>query len=449
MNEPVRLSDIARCFHGVIPGAIATADSSGIPNITPVSQVYYLDDHHVAVPRLHSDKTSRNLDQTGAASIELYDPLSFQAYRLQVKLVTTETEGELFERMSTRIDAIASHAGMKGVLHLIGCDIFEVEAAVRVNGFLQEPAEPPGAQRDLSMVRRELEGLQALSDRIAGARELGSLFEAALDSLEEVFGFTHMMLLLREGEELVTVASRGYDSLRTVRLGEGLIGTAAERRYALRVTGLGEALRYSRAVRSALETAGMSAEFETPVPGLADVQAALIIPLCDRDQLFGALAVESRDPMAFDDWHEAYLALIGNQLALTMARMIADPARETPKSSDGVPIPAGARVGHRFSYFNKDESLFIDDDYLIRNIPAKIMWKLLREWKGSGRVDFTNRELRLDESLGLPELRDNLESRLILLRKRLDQKCTDVRIVPTGRGRFSLVIQSNVELQEH
>jgi hypothetical protein len=45
-------------------------------------------------------------------------------------------------------------------------------------------------------------------------------------------------------------------------------------------------------------------------------------------------------------------------------------------------------------------------------------------------------------------VRDNLESRLILLRKRLEEKCPEVQIRPVRRGRFELQIRCGVQLRE-
>jgi hypothetical protein len=56
--------------------------------------------------------------------------------------------------------------------------------------------------------------------------------------------------------------------------------------------------------------------------------------------------------------------------------------------------------------------------------------------------------MRLDPSLGLPPVKDNFESRLILLRNRLLDKCPAVQIVPAGRGRFSLRTCATLDMIE-
>ena len=455
MTAPVKLSDLSSCFQGVTPSLIATVDGRGVPNITYVSQVYYLDERHVALSCQFFNKTRRNLDENPRACVEMLDPLTLQAYRIRLRFLRSEKQGPLFDTMSARIEAIASATGMKGIFRLIAADVFEVQSLEKVEGFLagdrmSNESEAPS----LAGLRSEVRGLQWVSERINRARDLETLLHAALEALEEYFSFRHTSVLLYDEPcgKLVTLASRGYGESgigAEVLVGEGVIGTAARDRQVLRFSSLDADLAYGRAIRREASSEGECKDI--PLPGLADAKSVLAIPLAVGDRLVGVLSAEDRDPMRFGEWHEAYLQIIGNQIALGIDRMTAIDADAEPsqtRPSAAVSGEARGKTKRTLIYYRKDDAIFVDGEYLIKNIPARILWKLLDESRRTGRTEFTNREVRLDESLGLPPVKDNFESRLILLRHRLQEKCPDVQIVSTGRGRFALQTDAAIEMIE-
>ncbi len=363
--------------------------------------------------------------------------------------------------MRVRIDAIASHTGMTGVFKLLSADVYEVVSAEKVEGFIDTTHAEGEAEPASAGPRGELKALQLVSQRACRAKHLDELLNAVLETLDEGLGFRHSSFFMLDESEtkLFSVATRGYGVERVgaeVALGEGLIGTVAQERKLVRVSDVDEELRYGRAVRASAQRAGAGRALrpEIPLPGLPDAMSQMAIPLVVGQRLLGVLAVESPDRLSFDEWDEAFLEIVANQVAVTLDNLLHKAAEDegsaqpTPSEPPAPPSPSTAKQPLHFRFYTNDDCVFLEGEYLIRNVPGRILWKVLRELSGTRRTEFANRELRLDPWIGLPAVRDNLESRLVLLRKRLEEKCPDLRIVRTTRGRFKIETDRPVLLEE-
>lgn len=63
------------------------------------------------------------------------------------------------------------------------------------------------------------------------------------------------------------------------------------------------------------------------------------VPLLVQDRLVGILAVESKNPLVIDEWHEAFLDIVGNQVAIAIDRMLEDEEVLTPKHAPASALP--------------------------------------------------------------------------------------------------------------
>jgi hypothetical protein len=114
--------------------------------------------------------------------------------------------------------------------------------------------------------------------------------------------------------------------------------------------------------------------------------------------------------------------------------------------SAATPAPGGPATQVR--YYPADDSVFVDGEYVIKGVAGRVLWRLLRSYSDEQRVEFTNKEIRLDPYLELPDIKDNLEARLILLRSRMEERCPQMKIANTGRGRFRLDVTRPFDLRE-
>jgi hypothetical protein len=454
----IPLESLTSCFQGIIPAWLCTCSRDGVPNAAILSHVDYVDSRHVALSYQFFNKSKRNILENPQAMVRLIDADTMQSYSLRLRYVRTETSGPLFESMRLRIEAIASYSGLKGIFRLLGADIYEV---LSVAAIAYEPGMPVAPER-VSAAATEglpftLRALQELSDRIQRAPTLDCLLDSILETLESLFGFRHSMILLASERPdcLEMIASRGYPESGVgseVRFGDGIIGMVAEARKPIRISGMLRQFLYADAVAKRAREHGIrpTSDRRIPLPGLTHPESQLGVPLLVQDELIGVLCVEADRSYRFHEQDRAYIEVLGGYLAIAIQNA---QLRERADEGDAVPPRPGTaaparRPRVRVEYYPADECVLVDGEYLVRGLPAKILWKILREHQAEGAVEFTNRRLRLDKSLKLAGFKDNLESRLILLRRRLEERCPEIRLVQSGRGRFRLESTADVALAQ-
>ena len=441
----ITVDSIRGCLEGVIPATVATCASDGTPNISYVSQVHYVDSAHVALTFQFFNKTHQNVLANRRATVLVVDPQSAARFELDLEYLRTETEGPLFESMKAKLAGIASHSGMAGVFRLLGSDVYRVRAVTPLAG-RQLPLPTP--RRNL------LASLRACSQVFERCTDLSALLEALLAELEAKFEIRHSMVLMLDGAggRLYTVASRGYRDSGVgseIAVGCGVIGVCAQQKTPIRIMHTTAEYSYGRAIRESAERAGMGGlETAIPLPGIADSRSQLAAPIVSAGRVLGVLYVESPQDLRFSYDDEDALVALAAQLGVAIRAM-----QETEDLHDAPRPPArrgapsgGAQVVVR--HFAADDSIFIGDDYLIKGVAGAILRKLLADHAREGRTEFTNRELRLDPQIRLPDLSDNLEARLILLHRRLAERSGALMLEKTGRGRFRLCVNRPVQLVE-
>ncbi len=480
-DHVVTLKSVRRMFEGVIPAVMCSVSADGMPHLCFLSQVEYVDEGHVALSFQFFNRSRENILATRRCMVSVDDPYTAAGIRMQLRYVRTESSGPVFERMRAKLAGIAAHTGMDRVYRLLVADIYEVSSVREIAG--RRPLMAPQARCDIAG------GTRAVIDRISACTDMDQLLDEALQALHEHLRIDHSMILLSDPSRqcLYAIASLGYDTSGVgaeIPIGQGLAGISAREGVPLRIGHLAQWQTYARAIRQRTEDMGLSdseAE-EIPLPGLAEPRSQLVVPLRLLGRVVGVLLVESQQDQYFSHDDEDALVSIASLLSLALSLLqppeppteplpeqLGEPANAQPNEAPGAPTgianaptiraaqhaagaapnttpgstpgepDADAIVVH---HHERTDSVFFNDDYVIKGVAGAILWRLIRTWVDTGREDFSNRELRLDASLGLPDVTDNLEARLILLHRRLAERNAPVQLVKTGRGRFRLQVDT-------
>ncbi|MES1263646.1 MAG: GAF domain-containing protein [Peristeroidobacter soli] len=448
MSDSLTLFGVRRMMEGVIPPTMCTASADRMPNVSYLSLAEYVDPLHIALSYQFFNRSRENVLATRRAALTLDDPYTGAGVVLQLEYLRTETEGPVFERLRAKLMGVASHAGMDQVFHLRGADIYRVVELRRVPGRIELPAAEPRV--DLATNSR------LLSERMANCGEMAELLDTLLDGLGELLRIDNAMLWLFDSAQqaLTLLASRGYEIGGTgaeISTGDGIVGTAVREGVPIRVGHMMNMARYARAARDRADALGFEPmqKSEIPLPGLKEPRSQLAVPLRARGRVLGALLVESKHDQHFGYDDEDALMLLCGQFAVAMSLMQPaepEPPREPAKVAEP---PSGDAAGPavKLRKYSRDNSVFLDDVYLIRGVAGAILWKLVDEFLRCGRREFSNRELRRAPELRLPDVQDNLEVRLLLLQRRLAEQNAAIQLEKAGRGRLRLNVARPIQLQ--
>lgn len=442
----ISLQQIKHCFDGFFPSGIATCSADGTPNVTYMSQVHYIDDSHVGLSWQFFNKTKRNVLENPQACLLVIDPISGVQYRLYANYKRTETEGLVFEKLKARIDTIASMSGMSEVFRLRGVDVYHISTWE----CMEDNVIPEAPQSQTSF-----EELNEITQAISECDQLANLLDTTLSQLKNRLGYPHSMVLLLndDGNSLYTIASHGYEQQGAgaeVKLGEGIIGTVAEQRKPVKINNIQRENIFTDAIRERAKNA-FTLEQRIDLPGLAEPGSQLAVPIKAKNKLLGVLFLETEEFSSFNLDMQGLIGSIANHLGTAILLCDDEPSENAETVAQAVvsnsaSSPSLSSDMAKVRYYQVDKSIFIDNDYLIKGVAGAILWRLLQIHQHQGRSEFTNRELRLDSELCLPEIADNLEARLVLLKRRLDDNCAFIKMEKTGRGRFCLIINRELDL---
>ena len=109
-----------------VPVVIATCAADGVPNVSIVSEVYYVDPGTIALSFQFFSKTIKNVRENPHATIILNDIQGGRRWILRTRYDHSETEGPIFDAMDMQIEAIASATGMSGIFKLRSADLYKV-----------------------------------------------------------------------------------------------------------------------------------------------------------------------------------------------------------------------------------------------------------------------------------------------------------------------------------
>lgn len=99
-------------------------------------------------------------------------------------------------------------------------------------------------------------------------------------------------------------------------------------------------------------------------------------------------------------------------------------------------------------FYGHDEAISINGNHFVRNVPAKIFYKIIQAHLLEGRTEFEHREFKRDPEICMDQTNPNFEGRLARLMKKLADEYPNLSINKSGRGVFEFKPNASIEVRQ-
>ncbi|MEE3339450.1 MAG: hypothetical protein VZR14_01865 [Hallerella sp.] len=99
-------------------------------------------------------------------------------------------------------------------------------------------------------------------------------------------------------------------------------------------------------------------------------------------------------------------------------------------------------------YYEADDSISVNGKHLMRNVPARILRNVLREYSKTGREEFENREFKRDPEICIDPVNPNFESRLNRVVDHLEKVSDVMSLNRHRRGGFRFEPRCHIDFRE-
>ena len=168
---------------------------------------------------------------------------------------------------------------------------------------------------------KEIEIIEKVASKINKHLDAKVIANTMLTSMDDHFDFKHSMILLVDDKKdvLRVIATHGYKDKGVgaeVKFGVGVIGIVAKKKKLMRMANIGTQKQYMEAIKKQIQPKSINGKkTNISLPGLANAESQVAIPMLIENDLIGVFSVESEKVNIFDKSDELIIKILANQTA--------------------------------------------------------------------------------------------------------------------------------------